>query len=157
MSSVLKNGSETVGEHRGPNGFTMMELVMVLVILVILSAIAVPVFVCRPDFESRTAAEVLAGDVRYAQALAVRQNNGNPVVFDINSGGYRIRDDSGEVKRVEFGAGHYESFSDTTITGVDFTFDRNGTPSPEQEIEVTSGTRTLHVTIERQTGRAGIY
>lgn len=52
-------------------GFTTVELVVVLVLLAVLSAVAVPRLAGRTGFESRAFADEVASAVRYAQRTAI--------------------------------------------------------------------------------------
>ena len=72
-------------------GFTMIELVVVMVLIGIITALAVPRFVFP---KAGAAAGRLVSDIRYAKELAIRfQNTGaNPCcgLFIINATSYRI-------------------------------------------------------------------
>lgn len=133
-----------------------MEIIVVIAVLSILSAIAVPKFSDNSAAETRTAAEVVVADIRQAQARAITQNNSHNVAFNLNGSGYTIVDDSGTVKSVTLGVGDYSGFEDVTLTGVSFAFDRTGAPTVGQTITVTSGANSLGVVVRPQTGRAGI-
>lgn len=52
-------------------GFTLIELVIVIVLLGILSAVVVPKFFDIQTYRERAASDEVAGAVRYAQKLAV--------------------------------------------------------------------------------------
>src|SRR5512141_2291864 len=54
-------------------GFTMVELILVIVIAGILATVAVPRLVGRNGFDTRGFADQLAATVRFAQKLAVAQ------------------------------------------------------------------------------------
>jgi MSHA pilin protein MshC len=70
-------------------GFTLVELVVVLVILGILAAVAAPRFFDDRAFLQRGYYEELASALKYSQKLAVA--SGCPVRFSLTAGGYDAR------------------------------------------------------------------
>ncbi|APG27865.1 hypothetical protein A7E78_08475 [Syntrophotalea acetylenivorans] len=69
-------------------GFTLVELVTVILLLGILSAVALPRFFDATDFTSRGFYDEVAGAARYAQKLAVA--SGCDVRLSITSGSYAL-------------------------------------------------------------------
>lgn len=60
--------------NRGASrGFTMVELVLVMVVAGILATVAMPRLVARSGFDTRGYADQVAATVRFAQKLAVAQ------------------------------------------------------------------------------------
>src|SRR5688572_17252471 len=62
----------------GSAGFSLVELVTVLVVVGILAAFAVPRFLDRTGFESRGMYDQAQGIVRYAQKIAIAQRRSLP-------------------------------------------------------------------------------
>ncbi len=75
---------------QGLRGFTIVELVMVIVIIGILSVIAHSRFTTYYDLKLEGAARKLAADIRYAQQFSLSQHVTHGIEFDVTNNRYRI-------------------------------------------------------------------
>lgn len=157
------------GPHR--DGFTLVELVTVIVILGVLALVAVPRFFAVGDFQERGFAEDATAAVRYAHKLALASGCDVRVAF--TAAGYALGQwpdcvpadhASATVPVVRPGGGAFEAASPAgvALSPALFFFDRVGRPrradagaaliADPAELAVTIGPRTLQV--EPETGFA---
>jgi prepilin-type N-terminal cleavage/methylation domain-containing protein len=154
-------------------GFTLVEIIMVMVILTVLAVVA---FVRSADvvgMRAGVAANGVAEDLRYAQRTAASKNLRTWVVFNSNADVYRLYEGERRASRtlmvhpltrqgyvVRLDEGEY---SGVEILSVDFrgrrevSFDSMGTPFDRRGRRLTAdGTVTLtgpvDVTVNRDTG-----
>ncbi len=72
------------------SGFTLIEFVLVLLLLLILSVVAVPKFTFVQSARINAAARTIASDIRYAQSLAISTGKKHGVVFEATPNQYYI-------------------------------------------------------------------
>jgi prepilin-type N-terminal cleavage/methylation domain-containing protein len=156
---------------RARRGFTLAEMIVVIVILAIASLVAIPVFSTGADMQVRSAANKIAADLDYAKGLAVSHQKNYTVVFTPGSESYQIEDADGNVIAHPLRSGQFvENLStdrrvgrvnivSTNFTGDAVTFDYLGAPynasSPllnSGRITLTADAFTLYVDIEPVTG-----
>ena len=84
-------------------GFTLIEILTVLVILSVLMAIAIPQFVnMRKNTELTTFSNELLEDLRYAKQIGISQGSSVLTINCVLSGGktgYKITDNNGNIKK----------------------------------------------------------
>jgi prepilin-type N-terminal cleavage/methylation domain-containing protein len=164
----------------GSCGFTLIEIIIVVVILGIAAMIAVPMFSSAADMTVRAAANRITADLEYAKGMAITHQKPYSVVFDLTTESYEIRDTAtdavindpvrpGSAYRVNFSTDG--NFSRVNIDDADFdadsthavTFDYLGSPYHGKSISsgdaLNSGritlkadAFTLYVDVEPMTG-----
>ncbi|MBX9913154.1 MAG: type II secretion system GspH family protein [Pseudomonadaceae bacterium] len=136
-------------------GFTLIELIMVIVITGILAAVVGPRFFDRQVFDERMFFEESIGAVRYAQKLALA--SGCFTQVSLGSGGYHVRQaagcTSGGYSLEVIAADGQSPYANTLPGGVTVTptsfpvvFDSLGKPG--SAASATIGTFTLNVAAE---------
>lgn len=87
----MRNANEPT-KPAGSGGFTMIEIIIVVVILGITALIAVPMFSSAADMTVRAAANRITADLEYARGLAITHQKPYSVVFNLTTESYEIRD-----------------------------------------------------------------
>jgi MSHA pilin protein MshC len=152
------------------NGFTLIELVMVLVLIGIIAVFVAPQLGSITGTNASAFKDKLRADIRYAQNLAMSQNkryrvyfNTNPpspasgyaVVFDTSGGGWTTfgfaQDPAGGGNlSVTLNTGNYAGITVSTPAGGFVEFNSLGAPTAAATITITPGGQ--QVTITAQTG-----
>jgi len=175
-----RNGSRDTGDVRrvkegqpkadcSVDGFTLVEVIIVVVILAIAAMMAVPMMSSADTFQVRSAASMLASDLEYAKNCAISMGETFSVVFDKAANSYWLEDANGSriehpVKKgfdyvVDF---HSDGRLDkVTIDEVNLSdsiveFDCLGSPDEGGTITLNAGGETIVVSIEPVTGYISI-
>jgi MSHA pilin protein MshC len=134
-------------------GFTLVELVVVILLLGTLSAFAIPKFFNLSDYQNRAVYDEVAGAVRYAQKLAVA--SGCEVRVDLSGNSYALQQHSTDCTTGSFAtiSGHpitSSSFSDVTLTSVPniFNFDAMGRSDSNVSVNIDGGSLSFDVIAE---------
>ena len=78
-------------------GFTLVELLIVIVIISIAALTAIPMMSSAAGMQIRSAANMLAADLEYAKSMAISKAQNFSVIFDVGAESYRIEDQYGNV------------------------------------------------------------
>ncbi len=79
------------------SAFTMVEIIVVMVILIIAAMLAVPMVSSAADLQLQTAANVIIADFEYAKNLAITRQQSYSVVFNPGTNSYEIHDSGGVI------------------------------------------------------------
>ena len=90
----MKNTKKLNSESR-KQGFTLVEIIIVVVILGVAALLAIPAASNAADMQARAAANRIAADLDYAKGLAITHQSRYSVVFDVSGESYEIQDELG--------------------------------------------------------------
>jgi prepilin-type N-terminal cleavage/methylation domain-containing protein len=143
----VKTGEIMRGRQQENKGFTLIEMIAVLVIVAIIMAVAISRGIATGDVKLQAEVDTLKGHLRYAQYLAM--NDIAPAKWGINVGGssytlirfYANATTSPYSLPGESSATH--SFAPITATPVTILFDDWGSPD---NTSITLGGQTMTIT-----------
>ena len=152
------------------NGFTMLEILIVVVIIAIAALTVVPMMSSAGSLQIRSAANMIAADLEYAKSMAISRGQNFSVEFDESADSYRILDQDDKVipHPVKKGFDYVVNFQNDSrlnkvdITGADFNaspsvqFDCLGSPDYGGTVSLSAGGTTATVRVEPVTGYISI-
>jgi type IV fimbrial biogenesis protein FimT len=153
-----ENRNDVMGDKNVGNvlGFTLMEMMVVLAVMAVVSAIAIPSFMSLlPAMRVNGAARQVMGDLMDARMEAVKQNHEFKVFF-LNNHEYKILDDNDNDGIDDGGAeisrtiDIQDNYSDVTLSDTgDPIFSPKGTATALSAITVqnSSGSKTVSISI----------
>ena len=143
-----------------PRGFTLTEIVMVIILLGIVAVSVIPKFLDTSAFSLEGAAAVVVADIRYAQELAMSSNKSKKVDFTQGSSTYTLKDWNDIVLRT------VKLPSGVTVSSSNITFEFNSLGEPlgcsgacgaeccdKVELTVPGSSPTKNIWVDSITGR----
>jgi prepilin-type N-terminal cleavage/methylation domain-containing protein len=148
------------------SGFTVVEILIVVVILAIAAMMTVPLATSAAGMQVRSAANMVAADLEYAKSMAISRGQNYSAVFDKTSDSYRIENQDGDIipHPVKKGFDYAVDFrNDRRLNKVDIVdadfnstsrvaFDCLGSPDNGGMITLQAGGTTIRVAVEPVTG-----
>jgi len=149
-------------------GFTLTELIVVIVIIAIISAIAIPLATGTSSTKAQSAARLVMSDLEYAQNLAITSQTDITVTFSTSGNSYTVSNASGALNHpitkktwtVDFDTAR--GLSGVSLSSAGFsgspavTFSALGAPSAEGTVALGAGTSGYQVAVAPITGRVTV-
>ncbi len=138
-------------QHRDMRGFTLVELIVVILITGILAVSVAPRFFGTRSYEDRKAVDELLTALRHTQQMAMTRGGNIQLVLTTN--GFTVQMSNGTQLRSPDGRIPYSRSFPTAVTinpTATITYDRLGRPDAGYVISVGS----QQVTVEQETGYA---
>ena len=162
--SICRSRRHTLPGFRG--GFTLIEIIIVVVILAIAAMTAIPLMSSGGSVQIRSAANMIAADLEYARSMSISRGQNYSVVFDKNTESYRIEDQNDNMIPHPVKKGFYyimnfqndSRLSKVDITNVNFNttqrvqFDCLGSPDNGGTINLNANGPAATITVEPVTG-----
>lgn len=150
-------------------GFTLVEIIIVVVILSIAAMTAIPLMSSASSVQIRSAANLIAADLEYAKSMAISRGQNYYVRFNESANSYQIEDQDNNVIQhpVKKGFNYVMNFTNdkrvgkVDITNVSFPsdivrFDCLGSPDNGGVITINADGTTATISVEPVTGYISI-
>lgn len=134
-------------------GFTFVELIVVILIVGILSAYIAPRFFSTDTFEHRATSDEIISSIRRAQQLSMTR--GESYMFVLTSSDYAVQKSDGtDIQHPDGSSTSVKNFHDgnLVLTPVSIRFDSLGRPIPNTTKTISVG--AINITVEQETGYA---
>jgi prepilin-type N-terminal cleavage/methylation domain-containing protein len=154
---------------RSRRGYTLVEVLLVVTILGIVSAMVVPSMLTAGSMGVQAAARIIVADLLYAQNEAVAQQANRSVTFDLANNRYQLTDETGTVLTESWISGTAENyvvdfsrdsrFQGVSLLEVDFdggntiAFDDLGGPSTGGSVTLQYQRQKYRIDVASFTGR----
>jgi Tfp pilus assembly protein FimT len=168
MINSASNNS-TLSPRRVPvklGGFSLTELLIMMTVMVIIVAVAIPLMGSSNYSVARAAARRVASDLQYAQDTAIATQKDITVAFDVDSESYSLSNESGALIHpitnnayaIDFRTQKELSHLDivSMFGGGSVTFDSAGIPDVGGMLTLRAGGSTFYVTVSPITGTVSV-
>jgi type II secretion system protein H len=158
-------------------GFTLVELMIVLVVLAIIAAVVLPNIGSSADTQVTSAARVVAGDLELARSMALTTQRPHALVFRLDRAAYKVvanylgepynsvdavthpvkSGEDFEVVLADLGGMGTVVVTDVDLGGDSYvTFSAEGEPSSGGSVTIAAGASEAVVSVEALTGAVSV-
>ncbi len=159
--------------------FTLVELIIIIVVMVIVGLLASPMLSSAADIQVRSAASILSADLEYAKSMAISRQQNYAVVFDAANNSYQVEvldaadsgtviahpgrpgslfvvdfDNDSRISRVDITAADFDSQQTITFDylGSPYSAAGTGTPLSSGSVTLNAEAFSVSVVVEPMTG-----
>lgn len=139
-------------------GFTLIEMIIVIVIGGILAAVAIPKLASNNNIDLYLVAGQVKADIRYTQELAMGKYKKVTITFTTGTADYIISDASGTIESKTLPALSNATFDNSQYSDLNFTFNSSGEPitGADEIVRISSKGSDKDILVEGVTGRATV-